>query len=212
MLQEKLKNDFIAGLILVTPLVLTVLIVNIFLDWTSFLVNPIIEITELGSLTDNNIFYARIVVLVAGSLIVLSLGSIVRTNLGSRFFGGFGRLVNLVPLFRTVYFNFKHFANSLTDNQSKYKEAVLVEYPEEGTYRLGFLTASTPDKISSAVDKDLKNVFMPNSPNPIGGMLIMISEEKIHHIDMSIKEALRTIMTTGIKKEEADQLMDKHME
>ena len=212
MLKEKLKNDFITGIILVTPLILTVLLVNIFLDWTSFLVNPILEVTKLGSFTDNNIFVARILVLVLGAFTVLSLGGVARTRIGSKFLGGFSRVVHLIPLLRTIYFNFKHFADSLTDKESKYKEAVLVEYPEAGTYRLGFLTASTPAKISQNVDKNLQNVFMPNSPNPIGGMLVMISEDKIYEVEMSIKEALRTIMTTGIKKEDADDLMDKNTE
>jgi uncharacterized membrane protein len=52
---------------------------------------------------------------------------------------------------------------------------------------------------------------MPNSPNPTAGMLVMMAEDKIYEVDMSIREAFKTIMTTGINKEEADQLMDKHM-
>lgn len=212
MFQEKLKNNFIAGLILLTPLILTILIINTFLGWTSFLVNPIIEFTKLSQFTDNNIFVARIVVLMIGATFVLGLGTLVRTRIGSKLLGEFGRLANLVPLFRTIYFSLKHFADSLVENRSKYKEAVLVEYPEEGTYRIGFLTASTPENINKAVNKDLQNVFMPNSPNPTAGMLVMITEDKIYDIDLSIREAFRTIMTTGINKEEVDHLMDRHME
>lgn len=212
MLKEKLKNDFMAGLILLAPLILTILIINTFLGWTSFLVNPVLEVTRLGAYTDNNVFVARLIVLAMGAVFVVLAGTSARTRGGKKLLGGFGRLVNVVPLFRTVYFSIKHFADSIVENQSKYKKAVLVEYPNPDTYRIGFLTASTPENISEPTGKELKNVFMPNSPNPTGGMLVMVPEEKIYDVDLTIKEAFKTVMTTGIRKEEADEIMEKHME
>lgn len=211
-LKEKLKNNFMAGLILLAPLIITILVINTFLGWTSFLVNPILDLTKLGSYTDNNIFIARIIVLLMGATLVAVVGTVARTRAGRKMLGGFGRLVNIVPLFRTIYFSIKHFADSIVENQSKYKEAVLVEYPSKDTYRIGFLTAHTPERISQETGSDLKNIFMPNSPNPTGGMLVMMPDEKIYEIDLTIKEAFKTVMTTGISKDEADEIMDKHME
>lgn len=212
MLKEKLKNDFMAGMILLAPLIITILIINTFVGWTSFLVNPILDLTNLGVYTDNNVLFARFLVLLAGAFFVMVVGTAARTRGGKKMLGGFGRLVNVVPLFRTVYFSIKHFADSIVENQSKYKKAVLVEYPNPDTYRIGFLTASTPENISGPTGKELKNVFMPNSPNPTGGMLVMMPERKIYNVDLTIKEAFKTIMTTGINQDEADELMNKHME
>ncbi|WEL19699.1 DUF502 domain-containing protein [Candidatus Nanohalococcus occultus] len=211
-LKEKLKNNFMAGLVLLAPLVLTVLVINTFLGWSSFLVNPVLDVTELGSYTDNNVFIARLIVIAIGTIFIALIGSVARTDNGKRFLGGFGRLVNIVPLFRTIYFSIKHFADSVVDNDSKYKKAVLVEYPDKDTYRIGFLTASTPERISKETGESLKNIFMPNSPNPTGGMLVMVPERKIYDIDLTIKEAFKTTMTTGISKDEADEIMEKHME
>lgn len=211
-LKEKLKNDFMAGLILLAPLILTILVINTFIGWTSFLVNPVLEYTDIRIYMENNVFAARILILAIGTASVIILGSIVRTNPGRKFLGEFGRLVNIVPVFRTVYFSIKHFADSIVENRSKYRKAVLVEYPAEDIYRIGFLTAETPKKVGGETGKDLKNVFLPNSPNPTGGKLVMMPEEKIYDIDLDIKEAFKTVMTTGISQDEADDIMDRHME
>lgn len=211
-LKEKVKNDFMAGLILLTPLILTILVINTFIGWTSFLVNPVLEFTDFGTYTENNVFAARLLILAIGTVSIAFLGSVVRTAPGKKVLGEFGRLVNVVPVFRTVYFSIKHFADSIVENRSKYRKAVLVEYPSEDIYRIGFLTAETPDKIAGETGKELKNVFIPNSPNPTGGQLVMIPGEKVYDVDLDIKEAFKTVMTTGLSQSEADDIMEKHME
>lgn len=206
-LEEKLKDSFIGGLILLTPLILTLVIIKVFLGWTSGLTDIIVQVFGIGQFVGQDMLAGQLIVLAASTVLIILTGTVARSAKGRKVLGGFGRLVNLVPMYRTLYFSLKHFANSLVENKSHYENAVVVEYPQRGIYRLGFTTSKSQKEIQEVDDRDLLNVFIPNSPNPTGGIMAILPEQRISDIDLSVREAFKLVMTTGISNEKVDKVI-----
>lgn len=206
-LQEKLKDSFIGGLILLTPLILTVIIIQIFLGWTAGITDTVVSVFGIGRYIGNDKLAGQLIVLATSAVIIVLTGIVARSRNGRKLLGGFGRLVNLVPMYRTLYFSLKHFADSLVENRSHYENAVIVEYPERDIYRVGFTTSKTQEEIQEIDDRQLMNVFMPNSPNPTAGQMAILPENRIHDVDLSVREAFKLVMTTGISNEKVEKVL-----
>lgn len=206
-IQENLKDSFIAGLILLTPLILTVVIIKVFLGWTAGLTDVLVQVFGIGKYVGHDMMAGQLIVLAASALFIATTGVIARSYTGRKVLGGFGRLVNLVPMYRTLYFSLKHFANALVENRSHYENAVVVEYPERGVYRVGFTTSKTQKEIQEIDNRQLMNVFLPNSPNLTGGMMAIMPEDRIHDVDLSVREAFKLVMTTGISNEKVEKVL-----
>jgi len=206
-LQDKLKESFIGGLILLTPLILTIIIIKIFLGWTGGLTDSLVNAFGIGQYIGHNVLAGQLIVLAGSSIFIVIIGTIGRSKNGRNILGGFGKLVNLVPLYRTLYFSLKHFATALVENKSHYEKAVIVEHPQKGIYRLGFTTSEAAEEIQQVDDRKLLNVFMPNSPNPTAGIMAILPEERIHDVDLTVREAFKLVMTTGISNEKVEKAL-----
>ncbi|WP_121822908.1 DUF502 domain-containing protein [Halostella salina] len=203
-LGEAFKRSFVAGLILVAPLVVTLYVITTLVRWSLVVVDPIVAGTRLTQFTGNDWVAAQLLavaLIVAGIAVV---GSIAQRTVGSRVFGNVGRVVNFVPLVNTIYSSVRQVASALVERDSRYDSVVLVEYPRNGIYALGFVTGESPEPVLTATDERAYNVFLPNSPNPTGGRLALVPEEQITEIDMSVREGLRQVVTTGMKAEEME--------
>lgn len=205
--QEKLKDSFISGLILLTPLILTVVIIKFFLNWTAGLTDVLVKLFGVGKYVGQDMLAGQLIVLAASSVFIVVTGITARSYRGRKVLGGFGRLVNLVPMYRTLYFSLKNFANALVENRSHYENAVVVEYPERGIYRVGFTTSETQEEIQKIDNRQLTNVFLPNSPNPTGGQMAILPKDRIYDIDLSVREAFKLVMTTGISNEKVEKVL-----
>lgn len=206
-LNEKIKDSFISGLILLTPLILTFIIIKFFLNWTSGLTDIVVQVFGIGQYVGQDMLAGQIIVLTASAIFILLAGVAARSYRGKKVLGGFGRLVNFVPMYRTLYFSLKHFANALVENRSHYENAVVVEYPERGIYRIGFTTSKTQEEIQKIDNRELMNVFMPNSPNPTGGQMAILPKDRINDVDLSVREAFKLLMTTGISNEKVENVL-----
>lgn len=207
-LQENLKRSFIGGLILLGPFILTIVIIKLFLNSTSGLTEIVVQLTGLGKYTGQSTLIGQLIVLFSSAVFVTLTGLVARSKTGKTILGGFGRLVNIVPMYRTLYFSLKHLANSLVENKSHYENTVVVEYPHEGIYRVGFTTSKTQSEIQSLEESNLLNVFLPNSPNPTAGIMVILPEERIHEVDMTVREGFKLVMTTGISNKKVEKMIE----
>lgn len=198
-----LRDNLLAGLVLVAPLVVTVFALRVLFGWVSGAIDPIVEGTRLASYTANIEIVAQIVAICAILVLLTLLGYVARWGVGERIFGGIGRLVNFLPLVRTIYSSTRQVANALVERQNRYESVVLVEY-REGFSVLGFVTGEVPEPVQATLEEPAYNVFVPNSPNPTGGRLLLIPESRIQEVDMSVRRGIRTLVTTGIASEERD--------
>ncbi|MDZ7702498.1 MAG: DUF502 domain-containing protein [Halobacteriales archaeon] len=199
---DTVRRSFVAGLILLAPLVVTGYVLRTLAVWTLTLVDPVVAETRLTAYTANIELVAQAT---AGLLIlvtVVGLGAVARWSVGRRVFGRIGRVVNLIPLVNVVYGSVRQVANALVERETAYDRAVLVEHPREGQYVIGFVTGDSPPAVEQVTGEPALNVYLPNSPNPTGGRLAVLPASQVHEIDLSVRRALRLVVTTGIGAED----------
>ncbi|MFC3476203.1 DUF502 domain-containing protein [Halobacterium litoreum] len=197
-IKTTLKSNFTTGLILVGPLLVTLFVLRTVMGWLGGVLVPVVEGTRLETFTANNLLLAQLLVLVLFFLLVTALGFLAQRSAGKRLFGRTGRLVNFLPVFRTIYGTIRGMATSVVSRSTDYESVVYVEYPRKGVYRLGLMTGDSPDDLETYAGEPAQNVFFPGSPNPTQGSLIMVPESNVHESDMSVRAAIRFLMTTGM--------------
>ena len=200
-----LKRSFVSGMILIAPLVLTLYVLQLLVNSSLRFVDPIVRETRLTQYTADVEVAAQVlaVVLIVGGIVLL--GYLANRSVGRTVFGQVGRIVNVIPLFSTLYGSVRQVADSLVERNTAYESVVLVEYPREGVYSIGLVTGESPDVVEEFAGDDVYNVFLPNSPNPTAGRLVLLPEDQVHEIDMSVRRGMRLIVTTGMgdEREEA---------
>lgn len=203
-----LRDSFVAGLALVAPLVITVFVLQFLINWMTKLIDPVVQGTRLAQYTANIHVVAQVLAAVCIVTVIILLGYLAQRSVGERVFGWIDRGIGLVPLVRTIYSSVRQVSNALMERSSRYESVVAVEYPREGLYALGFITGDSPDQLASLADQEVYNVFVPKSPNPTGGNLIMVPADQVHELDMSVRRGVRLLVTTGIaeQQEELDEL------
>ena len=108
-------------------------------------------------------------------------------------------LIDRVPVVRSVYGALKQiFETVFADSSSSFREVVLVEYPRRGLWAVGFITGRTKGEVRDRIDRDLVNVFLPTTPNPTSGFLLFVPREDLVHLDMSVEEGIKMVISAGI--------------
>jgi uncharacterized membrane protein len=198
------RDSFIAGLVLLAPLLVTIIALRFVLGWLTGFVDPVVQGTRLAQYTANIEIVAQALALVLVVFMVTILGYIAQRELGQRLFGIFGRGVGLVPLVRVIYSSVRQVSNALLERSNRYESVVLVEYPRDGVYSVGFVTGDSPDEVLSVAGPEVYNVFLPNSPNPTAGRMVMVPDDQVHEVDISVRRGIRLLVTTGIAEAEEE--------
>lgn len=199
---NRLKESFVSGLIMVIPVLITILIIQFLAGWVFMFIDPIVRSTQLTRYTGNIKVVAQVL---AGGFVVVfitGIGYMSNYKTSARLRRSVVRVVDDIPLFGTIYKTFKQITNSFTEGGSRFRKVVLIEFPREGIHAIGLITSDSPDAIENATDKDLETVYLPLSPNPTMGNLVMVSEEEYTELDMKVSKAMKLLLTTGIAFED----------
>jgi uncharacterized membrane protein len=198
-LSGTLKRSFVGGLLLIAPLVVTLFVLRLLVNWALKFIDPVVQGTRLTRYTANDQLVAQVlaVVLILGTITLL--GWIASQRWGQRLFGGFGRAIYFVPLVNIVYTSVRQVADSLSKRDSQYDRVVYVEYPREGIYAIGLVTGEA--RGLPEADEPVYHVFLPNSPNPTAGRLALVPKSQLQEADMSVRAGIRRVITTGIGEE-----------
>jgi len=205
-LSGRLRTSFVTGLLLVTPLAVTLFVLQFVFVRTTGLLNPLVQATRLTNYTGNVEVVAQLLAALLIAAGITLLGYLASWRLGKRLFGGVERAIRLVPLVRTVYFGVRQVSESLAQRTAGYDAVVLVEFPREGVYAVGFVTNEAPRATRRATNEDLFTVFLPNSPNPTAGTLALVPHDDVYEVDMSVRRGLRLLVTTGLSVDDVDEL------
>jgi uncharacterized membrane protein len=200
--QSNLKSNFLAGLALVAPIVVTLFILRTLVGWILGFLKPIARDTQAVQLIGDPLL-ARVLVGVALLALITLVGSIAQYSIGRRLFGRAGRALYFIPVFREVYTSVKQVATSVVNRSTQYESVVFVEYPRDGVYSLGLVTGNSPADAERLAGQEVYNVFFPSSPNPTGGKLVLVPDEKVHETDLSVRRGLQILMTTGMTEPDA---------
>ena len=135
-------------------------------------------------------------ILVALIFITL-IGWLSLSFLGKKFFEIFNNLLKKIPILRTIYSAIGQMTESLTKSDNKQKSVVLLEYPRKGIWAVGFATKENKGIIRDKINEDLINVFVPTTPNPTSGFLLMVPKKDLIFLDISFEQASKFIVSAG---------------
>ena len=130
-------------------------------------------------------------------IFITIVGGLSLSFIGKKFLSILNDLLKKIPFLRTIYSAIGQMTESFTSSKGKKKSVVLVEYPRKGSWAVGFATKENKSQISRKTNRNLINVFVPTTPNPTSGFLLMFPKEEIIYLDMSFEEASKFIVSAG---------------
>jgi len=185
------RNYFIAGIVVLIPIGITVYL-------TLFLINISSKILP-NEINPNHYLPYDIpgLEIVISILLITLIGWISLSFLGKRLLKIFNNLLKKIPILRTIYSAILQMTETFTKNDKGKKNVVLIEYPRKGSWAVGFATKDNDTEMSKKTNKKLVNVFVPTTPNPTSGFLLMIPKDEIIYLDISFEEASKFIVSAG---------------
>jgi uncharacterized membrane protein len=141
-------------------------------------------------------YWSVVALLLAAGLITL-VGRLTRFYVGKKLIQASDALLLRVPLLNKIYATTKQVKEAFSGNKSSFKQAVLVEFPRRGLYSLGFITSEQRNEVQSKTAEQVWSVFVPTTPNPTTGFLVFVPESELVRLDMSVAEAIKTIISLG---------------
>ena len=187
----KLRNYFITGIVVLVPIGITLYLTKFFIRISSKLIP--------AEINPNN----YLPILIPGLEIILAIifitliGYLSLSFIGKKILQLFNDLLKRIPILRTIYSAIGQMAETLAPKRKSKKSVVLVEYPRKGSWAVGFATKDNKGEISKKTNQKLVNVFVPTTPNPTSGFLLMFPKEDIIYLDMNFEEASKFIVSAG---------------
>jgi uncharacterized membrane protein len=190
-----LRRYLMAGLLVWVPLGVTLLIVAFLVDLMDQTLRLLPE-----SLQPENILGFRIPGLgaVLTAVIVFVTGMIVTNLFGMQLFNIGERLLQRIPLVRSIYASVKQVTESMFSSGKSFRKVVLVEYPRKGMWSLAFQTGTGAEEVRDKTGRDVTNVFIPTTPNPTSGFFLMVPREDVIELDMSVDDGLKMLLSVGV--------------
>ena len=186
-----IRNNFIAGVVVLIPIGITLYL-------TLFLIN--ISSKILPNEINPNYYLPYNIpgleILISVFLITL-IGWLSLSFIGKRLFEIFESILNKIPILRTIYSAVNQLIETFAKSKSDKKNVVLIEYPRKGVWAVGFATKENTGEIKKKTGKELINVFVPTTPNPTSGFLLMFQKEEVIYLDLSFEEASKFIVSAG---------------
>lgn len=190
-IRHSIQNKFIAGLAIVVPVGITIVLLGMMFRWLDGLFAPIAL-----RLTERQIPGLGIISTV---LMIFGVGLLV-TNIVGRTFVSIGEMaVAKIPFIRNVYSGAKQFIATLTaENRNAFTQVVLIEYPKKGSYTIGFVTSNTAGEIRDKFTEDMLNIFVVTTPNPTTGFLLLVPKRDAKVLPISVEEGIKLVVSGGI--------------
>ena len=188
---SKLRNAFIAGIVVLVPIGFT-LYLTLFLIKISSKLVP-------NEINPNNYLPFSIpgLEILLSVIFITIVGGISLSFFGKKILNLINDLFKRIPILRTIYSAIGQMTESFTNKSDNKKSVVLIEYPKKGSWAVGFATKENKGEISKKTNKDLINVFVPTTPNPTSGFLLMFPKDEIIFLDMTFEEASKFIVSAG---------------
>ena len=187
----RIRNYFITGVLVLIPIGITVYL-------TLFLIKISSKILPKELNPDHYLPYniPGLEILISLFLITF-IGWLSLTFIGKRFIVFFESVLNRIPILRTIYSSTGQLMDNFSQNKKSKKSVVLVQYPRQGIWAVGFATKENTGKIKDALSEDTINVFVPTTPNPTSGFLLMFPKKDVVFLDLTFEEASKFVVSAG---------------
>jgi uncharacterized membrane protein len=187
----RIRNYFIAGVVVLIPIGMTIYL-------TLFIVSISSKILPKEINPNHYLPYNIPGVEIVTSIILITLiGWLSLSFIGKKMLDIFNNVLKRIPILRTFYSAIVQMTETFTKTDKSQKNVVLVEYPRKGTWAVGFATKENFGEMSNKTKKNLINVFMPTTPNPTSGFLLMFPKDEVIYLDLTFEEASKFIISAG---------------
>ncbi len=193
-LGQRVKKNFIAGLVAILPLALTAYLCWLLFVWGGQLLGETLtvipELRVIPHLARVAMGFALLV------LLIYAVGVLASHLLGRRLLGLWEQLLRHTPFIGLVYNTSKQFTETFFTSRYAFRQVVAVEYPRPGTYALGFLTSERTWTLGHG--RTALTVYLPNTPNPTGGRIMMVPPQRLFRVELTVEEALKLLVSGGM--------------
>ena len=188
---NKLKQIFFTGLFTLLPLIATIYILYVLFSLMDNFFRSLIQ-----NMTGVSIPGIGVAISV---LLILITGFIATNVLGSKLLSLGDKILQRIPIVKKVYTGLKQIINAVSmQGKQLFKQVVLIEFPQKGTYAIGFATGECKGEVEEKVGKELIYVYVPTSPNPTMGALLLFPKKDVVFLDMEVEEGLKLIISAGL--------------
>ena len=187
----RLRNNFIAGIVVLIPIGITLYLTLFFIKISGKIIPE--------KINPNNYLpfdIPGLEILIALFLITF-IGWLSLSFIGKKFFEIFNNFLKKIPILRTIYSAIGQMTETFTKTDNTQKSVVLLEYPRKGIWVVGFATKENTGTIKNKVKEDLVNIFVPTTPNPTSGFLLMLPKKDLIYLDVSFEQASKFIVSAG---------------
>jgi uncharacterized membrane protein len=187
----RLRNYFFTGVVVLIPIGFTLYL-------SKFLINFSANLVPAGLNPNTYLPYAIPGLEIFLTVIFITfVGGLSLSFLGKKFLQIVDDLFKRIPILRTIYSALGQMTDSFRNQESTKKSVVLIEYPRKDTWAVGFATKKNEGEIKDKTNRELINVFVPTTPNPTSGFLLMFPKEDLIYLDMTFEEASKFIVSAG---------------
>ena len=187
----KFRNYFIAGIVVLIPIGITIYLTLFLISISSKIlpkeINP-------NHYLPYNIPGLEIIISI---ILITFIGFLSLSFIGKKLLTLFNNILRRIPILRTIYSAILQMTETFAKTEKNKKNVVLVEYPRKGSWAVGFATKENSGEITNKTKKNLVNVFIPTTPNPTSGFLLMFPKEDIIYLDLTFEEASKFIVSAG---------------
>jgi uncharacterized membrane protein len=188
---KRLKRIFITGILTLLPSLATIYVL--------YLVVSLME-NLLGDFLEGILKINLPGIGVIGTVLIIFLVGLIASNvLGAKLLHFGESILNRVPIVTKLYFGAKQIVQAFSDQgKQAFNQVALVEYPRKGTYAIGFVTGLCKGEVQDKTKETLINIFIPTTPNPTSGILLLVPESDVIYLDMTVEDGLKLIVSAGV--------------
>jgi uncharacterized membrane protein len=200
-LKQDIKNDLIAGLLVVIPLATTIWLTITIANWViNFLTKIPKQLNPFDGLHPILVNILNLAVGMAVPLLSILVIGLMARNIAGRWLLDFGeRVLQAIPLAGQVYKTLKQLLETLLkDSNDKFRRVILVEYPRKGIWAIAFVTGAMSSDIQAQMSRPMLSVFIPTTPNPTTGWYAIVPEDEVINLSMPIEDAFKVLVSGGI--------------
>ena len=204
---KKLRTIIVAGLLVWIPLGLTIFVIKLLIDLlgqTYLLIPP--------ALRPENLIGTEIpgIVVIVAIIVVLLTGLVTANYFGKSIVKAWDAFLDRIPLIRSIYSPLKKFSELvLSDQTQSFSKVLLIEYPRKGIYSLCFQTSKELGEVQNQAGEEMVCVYIPTTPNPTSGYIVLVPQNEVKELKMSVEDALKMIISLGVVVPDPDAVIDK---
>ena len=204
---KKLRTIIVAGLLVWIPLGLTIFVIKLLIDLlgqTYLLIPPALRPENLIGIEIPGIG------VIVAIIVVLLTGLITANYFGNRIVKAWDAFLDRIPLIRSIYSPLKKFSELvLSDQTQSFSKVLLIEYPRKGIYSLCFQTSKELGEVQNQSGEEMVCVYIPTTPNPTSGYIVLVPQNEVKELKMSVEDALKMIISLGVVVPDPNAVIDK---